>query len=83
MKSFTKLEDKYKKQSSGSVLLKDVLKILQDLQNKIFAEVPFLIEVQAGKLKLSETAAGDVLQKKMFLKILQILQENTCVRVSF
>ena len=26
MKSFTKLEDKYKKQSSGSVLLKDVLK---------------------------------------------------------
>ena len=26
MKSFTKLKDKYKKQSSGSVLLKDVLK---------------------------------------------------------
>ena len=39
-------------------------KILQDLQNKIFAEVPFFIEVQAGKLKLSETAAGDVLQKR-------------------
>ena len=32
--------------------------------------------MQAGKLKLSETAAGDVLQKKMFLKMLQYLQET-------
>ena len=31
----------------------------------------------------SEAAAGGDLWKKMFLKILQISQENTCVGVSF
>ena len=30
-----------------------------------------------------EAATGGVLQKKLFLKILQYLQENTCVGVSF
>ena len=30
-----------------------------------------------------EAATGSVLLKKVFLKISQILQENTCVRVSF
>ena len=30
-----------------------------------------------------EAATGGVLQKKLFLKILQSLQENTCVGVSF
>ena len=31
----------------------------------------------------SEAATGDVLSKKMFLKISQNSQENTCARVSF
>ena len=30
-----------------------------------------------------EAATGGVLQKNVLLKILQISQENTCVRVSF
>ena len=30
-----------------------------------------------------EAATGSVLLKKVFLKISQMLQENTCVRVSF
>ena len=35
------------------------LKILQNLQKNIFARVSFLIKLQAGNLKLAETAAGD------------------------
>ena len=34
-------------------------------------------------VRFSEAAAGGILQKKMFLKILQYSQENTCARVSF
>ena len=34
-------------------------------------------------LQTAEVAFGGVLSKKVFLKISQILQENTCVRVSF
>ena len=32
---------------------------------------------------LSEAATGGVLLEKLFLEILQNLQENTCVKVSF
>ena len=35
------------------------LKILQNLLKNIFARVSFLIKLQAGNLKLAETAAGD------------------------
>ena len=34
-------------------------------------------------LSISEAATGGVLQKKVFLKIVQISQEDTCVGVSF
>ena len=34
-------------------------------------------------IKLTKAATGDVIWKKLFLKILQYLQENTCVEVSF
>ena len=34
-------------------------------------------------LRSTEAAARGVLQKKMFLEILQNSQENTCARVSF
>ena len=32
---------------------------------------------------MSEAPTGGVLEKKVFLKILQILQEGTCVGVTF
>ena len=32
---------------------------------------------------IPEAATGGVLQKKVFLKIMQISQKNTCVGVSF
>ena len=44
------------------------LKILQISQKDVFAGVPFLIKLQAGNLKLSEAATGNVLLKKVFLK---------------
>ena len=34
-------------------------------------------------LKITKAATGGVLWKKVFLKILQISQENTCVGMSF
>ena len=37
------------------------LKILQNSQIRIFASVSFLIKLQAGNLKMSEAATGDVL----------------------
>ena len=59
----SKFTDKHKKQSSGGVLSKEKmsLKILQNSQKNIFAVVSFLIKLQAGNLKLSEAATGDVL----------------------
>ena len=44
------------------------LKILQNSQKRVFAGVPFSIKLQAGNLKLSEAATGDVLLKKGILK---------------
>ena len=41
---------------------------------------PFWFQYQQA-FKLSETITGGVLYKKMFLKISQNLQENTCARV--
>ena len=52
-----------KKQSSGGDLSKDALKNFAK-----FTEVFFLIKLQAGNLKLSQAATGNVLQKKVFLK---------------
>ena len=37
------------------------LKILHNLQKNVFDGVPFLVKLQAGNLKLSEAATGDVL----------------------
>ena len=44
------------------------LKLLQISQKNVFAGVPFLIKLQAGNMKLSETTTGNVLLKKVFLK---------------
>ena len=54
--------------------------VLESLSNK-FADlgISFLIELQAGNLKL----AADALSNKLVIKILQISQERTCVGVSF
>ena len=61
LKNFSKFTDKHKKQLSGGVLSEDVLKNLEKSQKKLFAGVSFLIKLQAGHLKLSEAATGDVL----------------------
>ena len=75
----------HKKHSSGGVLSKGkmFLKVLQNSHKNIFSGVSFLIKLQAGNLKPSETTAGDVLQNKVLLKISQISQEITSVGVSF
>ena len=57
------------------------LKILQNSQKNIFTGVSFLTKLLAGNLKLAEAAAGDSLQNKVFLKILQISPEKTCFGV--
>ena len=63
LKSVLEFTDKHKKQSSGGVLSKEkmFLKILQNSQKNIFSGVSFLIKLQAGNLKPSEVATGDVL----------------------
>ena len=60
-----KIAGKHRKQSFGGVKR---LKILQISQKNVFAGVPFLIKLQAGNLRLSEAATGNVLLKKVFLK---------------
>ena len=63
IKNVSKFTDKNKKLSSGGVLSKEkmFLKILQNSQKNIFSGVSFLIKLQTGNLKPSETATGDVL----------------------
>ena len=61
LKNFSTFTNKQKKQSTGGVLTKDFLKILQNSQINIFVIVSFLIKLQAGNLKLSEAATRDVL----------------------
>ena len=58
LKNFSKFTDKHKKKSSGVVLLKDNLKNFAKFTEK---GVSFLIKLQAGNLKMSEAATGDVL----------------------
>ena len=60
LKNFSKFTDKLKKQSSGSALSKDVLRNFAKFTKNIFAGISFLIKLQGGNLKLSETATGDV-----------------------
>ena len=52
------------------------LKTLQNSQKNIFAGVSFSIKLQATNLKLSETATGNDLWKKVYLKMSQISPEN-------
>ena len=40
---------------------KIILNILQNSQKNIYAGVSFLIKLQAGNLKMSEAATGDLL----------------------
>ena len=42
--------------------------MLQNSHKNFFAEFPFLIKLEAGRVKLSEAATGDVLYKKVFWK---------------
>ena len=68
LKNFSKFRDEHKKQSSGGVLSKDVVKNFAKFTDKHLCRSLFLMKLQAGNLKLSEAATGDVLWKKVFLK---------------
>ena len=81
LKNLSKFSAKHKEQSSGGVLSKDVLK--KFTKKNIFARVSFSTKLQAGNLNSAEAAAGDSLQNKVFLKILQISLEKIWVEVSF
>ena len=59
LKKFSKFTAKYKKQSSGSVLSKDVLKNFAKFTNQHLCRTLFF-KLQAENLKLSKAATGDV-----------------------
>ena len=61
LKNFSKFTDKHNKQSSRGVLSKEILKSFAKFIDKHLYLVSFLIKLQAGNLKLSEAATGDVL----------------------
>ena len=83
LKNFSKFTDKHKKQSSGGVLSKRVLKILQNSQINIFAGVYFFIKLQGGNLKLSEAANGGILSKKVLFKRRTGISERAVHRSSW
>ena len=87
LKNFSKLQVSTRSSHSEVFCKKMFLKILQISQKNVFAGVPFIIKLQAGNLKLSEAATGNVLLTKIFLKRLTVVSEpavdtsstqNTC-----
>ena len=60
LKNFSKLQVNTRGSHPEVFCKKMFLKILQISQKNVFAGVPFLIKLQAGNLKLSEAATGDV-----------------------
>ena len=68
LKNFSKLQVNTRRSHPEVFCKKMFLKILQNSQKSVFDGVPFLIKLQAGNLKLSEAATGNVLLKKVFLK---------------
>ena len=75
LKNFSKLQVNTRSSHPEVFCKKVFLKTLQISQKKVFAGVLSLIKQQAGKLKLSETVAGNVLLKKVFLKRLTGVSE--------
>ena len=59
--NFSKFTDKYKKQSSGGILSKDVFNNFVKFTDKQLARFSFLIKLQTGNLNLSENVTEDVL----------------------
>ena len=68
LKNFSKLQVNTKGSHPEVFCKKMFLKILQISHKNVFAGVPFLIKLQAGNLKLSDAATGNVLLKKVLLK---------------
>ena len=61
LKNFSKVQVNTRSSDPEVFCKKVFLKILQNSQKNAFAGVPFLMKLQAGKLKLSEAATEDVL----------------------
>ena len=68
LKNFSKLQVNTRSSHPEVFCKKIILKILQISPKNVFAGVLVLIKLQAGNLKLSEAANGNVLLKKVFLK---------------
>ena len=68
MKNFSKLQVNTRRSHPEVFYKKMFVKILQISHKNVFAGVPFLRKLQAGNLKLSEAATGNVLLKKVFFK---------------
>ena len=79
LKNFSRFLDKHKKQSSGGVLSKDVLKnFVKFAENNIFAGVSLLTKLQAGNLTLAEAAAGYVLKQGVLKNFANFAGKNLC-----
>ena len=72
-------------ESSSSILINTLKKLWkQILVKEIFPmSSKYITGVNKVECVLPEVATGGVLQKKAFLEISQILQESTCVGISF
>ena len=68
MKNFSELQVNTRSTHPEVFCKKIFLKILQISQKNIISGVPFITKLQAGNLKLSRAATGNVLSKKVFLK---------------
>ena len=82
LNKFSEFTDKHKKQSSASVLSKDVLKEIAKLTEKHLCRSLFLNKVAGCKLEIVRSSHWRRSLKNVFLKTSQISQEKNCVGVS-
>ena len=83
LENFSKLTDKNKKQSSGGVQSKDVLKNLAEFTEKHFCWSLYFNKIVSWKPEFARSSHWRCSVKKIVLKDFANLQENTCARVSF
>ena len=59
LKNISRFTVKHKSSHPEVFCQKKFLKILQNLQKKVFAGVSFLVRLQSANMKLSDSATGD------------------------
>ena len=83
LKNFSKLQVNTRSSHPEVFCKKMFLKILQISQKNVFTGVPFLIKLQAGNLKLSEAATGNVLFRSFSYFLLQVFFSQFCYTLIF